>query len=54
MNQAVLQHLPPEHVEVEIGRADALEVRHGPSANKRAQFQGGIEGMRTTRSVLDA
>jgi insertion element IS1 protein InsB len=32
MNQAVLQHLPPEHVEVEIGRADALEVRHGLSS----------------------
>ena len=29
MNQAVLQHLNPEHVEVEIGRADELEVRHG-------------------------
>ena len=32
MNQAVLQHLPPEHVEVEIWRADALEVRRGLSA----------------------
>ena len=32
MNQAVLQHLPPEHVEVEIWRADALEVRRGLSS----------------------
>jgi insertion element IS1 protein InsB len=32
VNQAVLQHLPPEHVEVEIGRADALEVRRGRSS----------------------
>ena len=32
VNQAVLQHLPPEHVEVEIWRADALEVRHGLSS----------------------
>ena len=32
MNQAVLQHLPSEHVEVEIGRADALEVRRGLSS----------------------
>ncbi len=32
MNQAVLKHLPPEHVEVEIWRADALEVRRGLSS----------------------
>ena len=32
MNQAVLQHLNPEHVEVEIWRADALEVRRGLSS----------------------
>jgi insertion element IS1 protein InsB len=32
VNQAVLQHLPPEHVEVEIWRADALEVRRGLSS----------------------
>ena len=32
MNQAVLQYLPPEHVEVEIWRADALEVRRGLSS----------------------
>ena len=32
MNQAVLQHLAPEHVEVEIWRADALEVRRGLSS----------------------
>ena len=32
MNQAVLQHLNPEHVEVEIWRADALEVRCGLSS----------------------
>ena len=32
MNQAVVPHLPPEHVEVEIGRADVLEVRRGLSA----------------------
>ena len=32
MNQAVLQHLSSEHVEVEIGRADALEVRRGLSS----------------------
>ena len=32
MNQAVLQHLHPEHVEVEIWRADALEVRRGLSS----------------------
>ena len=32
MNQAVLQHLPPKHVEVEIWRADALEVRRGLSS----------------------
>ena len=29
MNQAVLQHLPPEHVEVEICRADELAQRRG-------------------------
>ena len=33
MNQIVLKHLPPEHVEVEIGRADALEVRRGLSSD---------------------
>ena len=32
MNQAVLQHLNPAHVEVEIWRADELEVRHGLSS----------------------
>ena len=32
MNQAVLQHLNPEHVEVEIWRADELEVRRGLSS----------------------
>ena len=32
MYQTVLKHLPPEHVEVEIGRADELEVRRGLSA----------------------
>ncbi len=32
MNQAVLQHLHPEHVEVEIWRADGLEVRRGLSS----------------------
>jgi hypothetical protein len=32
VNQAVLQHLNPEHVEVEIWRADALEVRRGRSS----------------------
>ena len=32
MNQSVLQYLHPEQVEVEIWRADALEVRHGLSA----------------------
>ncbi len=29
MNQTVLKHLPPEQVEVEIWRADELEVRRG-------------------------
>ncbi len=29
MNQAVLKHLPPEHVEVEICRAEELEQRRG-------------------------
>ena len=29
MHPTALQHLPPEDVEVEIWRADALEVRHG-------------------------
>ena len=29
MNQTVLQHLHPEHVEVELWRADELEVRRG-------------------------
>jgi insertion element IS1 protein InsB len=29
VHQAVLQHLPPEHVEVEIGRADELTQRRG-------------------------
>ena len=29
MNQAVLKYLPPEHVEVEIGRADELAQRRG-------------------------
>ncbi len=32
MNQAVLQHLPPEHVKVEIWRAEELEGRRGLSA----------------------
>jgi insertion element IS1 protein InsB len=32
VNQAVLKHLPPAHVEVEIWRADALEVRRGLSS----------------------
>src|SRR5207245_282152 len=32
VNQAVLKHLSPEHVEVEIWRADALEVRRGLSS----------------------
>jgi len=32
VNQAVLQHLNPEHVEVEIWRADELEVRRGLSS----------------------
>ena len=32
MNQAVLQHLNPEHVEVEIWRADELEVCRGLSS----------------------
>jgi hypothetical protein len=32
VNQAVLQHLNPEYVEVEIGRADELEVRRGLSS----------------------
>ena len=32
MNQAVLKPLPPEHVEVEIWRADMLEVCHGLSS----------------------
>ena len=32
MNQDVLQHLNPAHVEVEIWRADELEVRHGLSS----------------------
>ena len=32
MNQSVLQYLHPEQVEVEIGRADELEVRRGLSS----------------------
>jgi len=32
VNQAVVQHLNPEHVEVEIWRADELEVRRGLSS----------------------
>ena len=32
MNHGVLQHLHPEQVEVEIWRADELEVRHGLSS----------------------
>src|ERR1041384_2462261 len=32
VNQAVLQRLNPEHVEVEIWRADELEVRRGLSS----------------------
>jgi insertion element IS1 protein InsB len=32
VNQAVLQHLHPEQVEVELWRADALEVRRGLSS----------------------
>ena len=32
VNQSVLQHLHPEQGEVEIWRADALEVRHGRSS----------------------
>jgi insertion element IS1 protein InsB len=34
VHQAVVQPLPPEHVEVELWRADALEVRHGLSAER--------------------
>ena len=32
MNHRVLQHLNPEQIEVEIWRADALEVRRGLSS----------------------
>jgi len=32
VNQTVLKHLHPEHVEVEIWRADELEVRRGLSS----------------------
>ena len=32
VNQAALQHLNPEHVEVEIWRADELAVRRGLSS----------------------
>jgi hypothetical protein len=32
VHQTVLKHLHPEHVEVEIGRADELEVRRGLSS----------------------
>ena len=32
VNRALLKPLPPEHVEVEIWRADALEVRRGLSS----------------------
>ena len=32
MNHAVLQHLQPDEVEVEICRADELEVRRGLSS----------------------
>ena len=32
MNQAVLQHLPPEQVEVELCRADELAQRRGLSS----------------------
>ena len=32
MNEAVLRHLHPEHVEVEVWRADALEVHRGLSS----------------------
>jgi hypothetical protein len=32
VNQAVLQHLHPECVEVELWRADELEVRRGRSS----------------------
>jgi insertion element IS1 protein InsB len=32
VNQAVLKHLQPQQVEVEIWRADALEVRRGRSS----------------------
>ena len=32
VNPSVLQHLRPEQVEVEIGRADALEVHQGLSS----------------------
>ena len=35
VNQAVLQHLTPASVEVEIWRADALEVRRGRSSDPR-------------------
>ena len=34
VNDGVLQHLNPEHVEVEIWRADALEVRRGLSSER--------------------
>jgi len=32
VNQRVLQHFQPEQIEVEIWRADALEVRRGLSS----------------------
>jgi insertion element IS1 protein InsB len=34
VKQAVLRHLHPEHVEGEIWRADALEVRRGLSSER--------------------
>ena len=34
MNHTVLHHLRPEHVEVEIWRADELEVRHGLTSER--------------------
>src|SRR5262249_6494993 len=38
VNQSVLQHVHPEHVEVEIWRADALEVRRGLASELDVTF----------------
>ena len=44
MNQAVLQDLAPEHVEVEICRADELAQRRGLASELDAMWSDVVTG----------